>query len=798
MSDNQHTSEEKIPNLLSICGLTSEQVNERKKAGQVNEQPQESTHSVSSIIRKNTLTLFNFINLVLGIAIALVGELKNTLFLSVVICNTAIGIYQELRSKKTLDKLKILAQSQVTAVRDGVRCTVEQKEIVLDDILFISGGNQICADAVVIRSNGLEVDESLLTGEPDRIHKQSGDGVLSGSYVTGGNAYVKVSAIGEDNYATALTIEAKKANNSSSQLLRTLRQIIRILAVIIVPLGIVLFYKQYTSGAALEASILGASASMLGMIPEGLVLLTGVTLMLGAVSLAKHKALVQALPSIETLARVNVLCLDKTGTITDGTLKFEEILLLNDFDREEAWKILSELMGSLQDTNSTAEALRNFFGASNSWNSIINVPFSSERKWSGASFSQKGTFIIGAPGFVFGEEFPYKEEVHRYAVKGYRVLCLAFSEESMVENRLPSALACKALLIISDTIREDAPDTFRYFIEEGVTLKVISGDDAATVSSIARRAGLPDAKNVIDMSKVGNDVDYSIVANQHTVFARVSPNQKKELIRGLKQNGYTTCMTGDGVNDLPAMKEADCSVSMVGGSDAARSACDFVLLTSNFSSMVHILKEGRRVINNIEKVSSLYLVKTIYSTILAILYIFLPFPYPFAPLQLTPINIFTVGIPSFILALTPSYHRPEGRFLPNVLENSFPAALTIVFDILMIQLAGYCFNLTRKETSTMQVLLTGAVGFVLLIKVSKPLTVWLKIMIILLISGFAFLFTFFGDFFMLESIFTRNAFFYIPLVYASPHLFLRLNQCVHKLEDFFMKMAQKIRKKKSK
>jgi len=761
-------------------GLTAQEVRQRVEAGAVNAQGEKLTPSYGRIVRKNTLTLFNIIHLLLAAAILWAGwpwpagYVRNILFLGIAVCSSAMGIFQEVRAKRTLDRLSVLAQAKVHVVREGRLRSVAPEELVLDDIVRLSAGEQICADAVVVDAIGLETDESLLTGEADRIRKDAGDTVLSGSYVAGGQAHVRVTAVGKDNYATALTREAtRERRHKKPQLLRTLNLLIRVLTIVIFPLGGLLFYAKFTAGDGMATSVLGVTAAMIGMIPEGLVLLTGITLTVGAMNLARREALVQTLPSIETLARVDVICLDKTGTITDGSLAFERLEPQNGAAQENIQQAISELMGALRDTNATATLLRASFGESARWIAQTTVPFSSDRKWSGVTYLEAGSYVLGAPNMLLSEaaDGPSLAQANQYAAQGLRVLCLAVSPSPIGENReLPGGLRCAALLLLSDKLREDAAETFQYFAREGVTLKVISGDNPRTVSAVAMRAGVENAEKAFDMRLAAEDEDYKALTEDYTVFGHVTPAQKQALIRGLQENGHTACMTGDGVNDILAMREADCSVAMVGGSGAARSACDFVLLSDNFKSMVDVLREGRRVINNIERVSSLYMVKTVYSVLLSVLYVFVPAPYPFSPLQLTPVSAFTVGIPSFLLALQPNYGRPANRLGANIVEHSVPAALTIVFNTLFLQLAGLLFHLTWDETSTMVVLLLGAVGFYLLLTIAKPYDKAAKIVLPVLAVGLLVAFLFFGGFFSMASLLNRNAFFYLPLLYFSYHI----------------------------
>ncbi len=779
-------------------GLSSSQVEERIAKGLVNIQPNNLTRSVKQIVKDNLFTLFNLLNLVLALIILIMGDWKNALFIGVAVANTAIGILQELRFKKTIDKLSILNESKVHVLRDKKFTDISHEELVLDDIIYISQGEQIPADGIIYYTENMEVDESLLTGEANQILKKKDDEVLSGSFITSGNGLIRITAVGKYNYATKLSMEAKGEKDKQSQLMKILNNIIRVLTIVIVPIGLLLFYSTYSKGADFRVSILGATAAMLGMIPEGLILLTSVTFAVGAINLAKYNTLVQALPSIETLARVDVLCLDKTGTITDGELTLESLIPVNNTSENELEIILSQVMNSLNDNNPTANAIKKVHSKYADWQAIVKTPFSSSRKWSGVSFKDRGSYLIGAPEFLFNNiDEDNKKIMDEYINTGFRVLAIGFSNANIVDNNIPEGLRLFGFLILSDNLRKNAVETFKFFEDEGVELKVISGDNPVTVSKIAKQANITGSEHYIDMSKVDDSMDFKLLVDEYTVFGRVSPYQKRELVKALQGNKKTVCMTGDGVNDVLALKEADCGVSMVGGSQAARSIADFVLLDDNFNSMTEVLKEGRRVINNIENVSSLYLIKTIYSTILSLLFIYLPFAYPFSPLQMGPINGLTVGVPSFILALEANYRKPKGKFLENVLENSVPAAITVIINILIIQLAGKSFNLKLTETSTMSVLLTGVVGFILLIKVSKPLNWKKNLMIGILIAGFLSCFTVLKDFFDFESLFTRNVFFYLPLVFLSKESFKFLNSIVVYIKGKYFILRDKLRDKKA-
>jgi len=755
-------------------GLTSGEVKLRTDAGAVNTVSGGLTPSVAQILRKNIFTLFNFINASLALLLIAAGEPKNALFVGVALFSTIISAFQELRAKRTLDKLSILRKGKVTVIRDGAETAIEPEELVSDDIVRLSAGDQAYADAVIVESDGLEVNESLLTGEADNASKRAGDTVLSGSFAAAGAAFARITAVGAGSYASALTAEAKKVKTKKSQLVRMLNGIIRILMFVIIPFGALLFYTETRSGIGRTEAILSAAAAMTGMIPQGLVLLTGVTLAVGAVSLSRRKALAQSLYSIETLARTDVLCLDKTGTMTDGTLAFEELIPQEGFSGDDARTALARLNAALKDNNATALALRSAFPPADSEiTAAVTIPFSSERKWSGAYFENIGSLILGAPGFVFpGQTF---EAAQQPLAEGFRVLCLACSPERMREyGKLPGGLLCMALVILSDNMRADAPDTFRFFTEQGMALKVISGDDPQAAAAVAARAGIPGAGKAIDMSVFDGNSNLSQTAEAYTVFGRVSPRQKRDLVRALRQNGHVACMTGDGVNDVLAMKEADCSVAMAGGSSAAGGASDFVLMSSDFSAMVQVMNEGRRVINNIEKVSALYLVRTIYSVILAIIYIFLPFSYPFIPVQMTVVNALAVGIPTFFLALRADTRKPEGKFIEGVLKNSLPAALTAVIMVLSVQVLQIRLALSAETASTICVFLIGMVGFAVLGIISRPINFLTGFMLGLLAGAYFALFTvvnYIREIFSLESILSINALLYVPLLFAGFCLF---------------------------
>ncbi|MGM0214741.1 cation-transporting P-type ATPase E [Enterococcus sp. AZ109] len=778
-----------------LHGLSELEVSDRTAKGQVNQTEDDLLKSDGQIIKENTINVFNLLNLVLALFVLLVGSPKNTLFFGVVIINTLIGVFQELRAKHTIDKLSVLAKDQVTVLREGKLQRIDQEAIVLDDVLFLKNGDQVPVDGQILAGEGIEVDESLLTGEADRILKYSEDRLYSGSFITAGQGFYRATAVGDDNFAQRLSSEAKSKNGNSSQLTKVLNRMITVLTVIIVPVGLMMLYTQYQTSASIRQAVLGTVAALVSMIPEGLMLLTSVAFAVGAANLARKKVLVQALPSIETLARVDIICLDKTGTITDGTLRFEESLL-EQVTQERFDVIMAALMKNLTDDNATAQALRKAFQAKNEWQAEKIIPFSSARKWSGVTFEGEGSYVFGAPEFIFSTvPAEFQKKVQPYMEQGYRVLVLAAYPELLSETfeKEPDLLAT---LIISDNLRENARETFGYFAQQDVQMKVISGDHPLTVSKIAQSAGIQLAEHYVDMSEVDDWTNYRVLAKTNTVFGRVSPYQKQRLIQALQDEDHTVCMTGDGVNDVLALRQADIGVAMANGSSAARAAADVILLESDFQRMRDVLNEGRRVINNIERVASMYLVKTIYSLILAVIFMFIASPYPFAPIQLTPINALTVGIPSFFLALKPSYERIKGDFLNNILRVSVPGAVTVVSAVLLIQLAGHLFQLPFSATSTMSVFLTGCVGLLVLYLVSFPLDKKKIALIAVLATIYLSCFLVFRKFFDFAILYNRYLFSVIPLALGVYWLFKGMTVLMNKLVGLRVHWQEQRRKKR--
>ena len=715
-------------------GLTTEQVEERKAHGLVNFNTEASTKSVKQIVRENVCTLFNMINIVLAIAVICVGSFKNLTFMMIIILNTLISIVQELRSKKTLDKLQVLASSKVTSIRDGEKVKLDINEIVLDDVLCFEIGNQVVVDSV-IREGEVEVDESFITGEAETVFKNKGDMLVSGSFIVSGKATCQVVHIGLDNYTAKIASDTKYIKPISSEIMRSLNKIVSTISCLIVPVGILLFSRQmYLEGNTVSQAVVNTVAALIGMIPEGLVLLTSTVLAVSVIRLSRRKVLVQDLYCIETLARVDTICLDKTGTITEGCMEVVDTILKDSNVSLE--EILANLNSSLDESNPTAKALKEKFGKKETFRLKEVIPFSSKKKYSGAIY-EEGAYFFGAPEFLLKSKIKkYKDEIDMYA-KDYRVLVLIQAKDKKL-----SGIKVLGYLLLQDKIRKEAFDTLRYFKEQGVRIKIISGDNPDTVYGIAVRAGLPRSCKKIDASTLKSDQEIIDAVEKYDIFGRVSPEQKKKFILALQSLGHTVAMTGDGVNDVLALKEADCSIAMANGSDASKNVSQLVLLDSNFSSMPHVVAEGRRTINNIERSASLFLVKTIYATILAIGFIFVEMPYPFIPIQLTLASVVTIGIPSFVLALQPNHDRVKGNFLTSVLRRAFPPAITIVLNIVVVFTASNILGFSYAETSTLSVAVTGYTSFILLYKTCLPLnplrTVLFVTMFIAFIAGFSF------------------------------------------------------------
>lgn len=759
-----------------VKGLLEEKVKELTERGLVNYKTDVKTKSIGQIITMNFFTLFNFLNFGLGLAIFLVGSYKNLLFLGVVFCNTLISTIQEIRSKITIDKLSLLNESKVMVIRDGIEKQIGIYELVLGDIVKLRAGNQIVADSKII-SGEILVNESLITGESESVTKNSGMEILSGSFVVSGMALAEVIHVGAENYTAKISAEAKYIKKVNSEIMNFINKIIKYISIAIVPIGILLFFSQIDNGTFRDTTI-HVVAALIGMIPEGLVLLTSTVLAISVIRLSKYNVLVQELYCIETLARVDTICLDKTGTITKGEMEVSKLVPLNGNSMSDITDALGLMSYHMDSDNQTMGAISKKYARRNDYKVLEIVPFSSQSKWSGISF-EGVSYVLGAPEILLNDTSKIDRELSFY-VNSNRVVLLGRVNHKL-NKKLPVDIEAMALVVINDKIRLEAKATLNYFKEQGVKIKLISGDNPLTVAGVAEKVGLEDVR-YIDMSKCSLPIIE--IADKYDIFGRVKPSQKKEIIMALKASGHTVAMTGDGVNDVLALKEADCSVAMNSGSDAARNVSQLVLLDSNFSSMPKVVAEGRRSINNIQRSSSLFLCKTTYATLLAILFVFLPISYPFEPIQLTLTSVVTIGIPSFILALEPNNERINGKIIVNVLKKSIPTALTIVTNVLIIVLLPNIIRLTEAEVSTLCVILTGLTGFMLLYRISLPFNKLRRGLFIILFILF-----------VLEVIFLRNLFSLVILNLKLLVLILALFMIAIVFFNLFTELFYKVSKK---
>lgn len=778
---DQNNVEHTKPSSEQLDGLTDAEVRQRIEQGLVNHNSDIKSKSIKRIVLENLITPFNILNFILAILILIVGSYKNLLFMGVIICNIFIGTVQEIRAKKTIDKLSLIAEPKAHVIRNGIKQEIAIHDIVMDDITFLGAGNQVCSDAVVIEGE-CEVNESLLTGESEPVLKQPGDHLLSGSFIISGNCHARVEHVGKDNYAAQITDNAKYVKKPNSEIMQWTNRIIKYIGFTLIPVGIALFCKQvFISHQGFNEAIVGVVAALIGMIPEGLILLTSVVFAVSVIRLSQHKTLVQELYCIETLARVDVLCLDKTGTITEGTMEVTDVLPLHNTTNEELKVALGSLIHALEDDNPTFNAVKSYCTQYDKLTCNHIVPFSSARKWSGASFDENGSYIFGATEFILTDTSPYQKIIEEHSEKGQRVLMLAHSPHQIQDKELPEEIHPMAFLFISDKIRAEAPDTLAYFAEQGVDIKIISGDNAITVANIAKKSGLKTAEQYVDATTLQTPEDIKEAAQKYSVFGRVTPQQKLDLVKALKEQGHTVAMTGDGVNDVLALKESDCSIAMASGSDAARTVSQLVLLDSNFASMPRILKEGRRSINNLQRSSSLFLTKTIFSTINAILFIFLHFDYPFQPIHLTLISALTIGAPSFILALEPNKERVKGKYIVNVIRKSIPGAMTMVFNIIALAILCSFIQFNNTEISTLAVMITGFAGLLVLFKVSLPFN-WIRCALFCTMLGaFVFAISLLKDLFSLASITLPMLYCFLVLAGFAIIIFVLFSLLIDKL-----------------
>ncbi len=708
-------------------GLTSAQVLERQAAGLRNVTPCSNTRTLGQIVRENLLTFFNLIFLILGLALAFVGSFKNMMFLLVAFANAGIGIFQELRAKRAVDKLTLVAAGMLPVIRDGVAHALPTDQLVRDDIVIFAAGDQICADATLCAGE-LRVNEALLTGEADAIVKRPGDLLRSGSFVVGGRGKARLTQVGADSYAARLAAEAKQnVRSTRSEMMRALSRLITVVGILLIPLGALLFYRHYApacQGLPLRESVEATVAALVGMIPEGLYLLTSIAIAASCLKLSRQRVLAQDMNCIETLARVDVLCVDKTGTITEPGMEVVELCPLDTerYPYEKIESILAAYYQGEEPENETARALiAQFGGEPSGWKALRRAPFSSETKWSAVDFGEHGCYLLGAPEFLLGERAAALPQTPP-ALQGCRRLLLAAYEGKLECALSQEEVSPIAAIYLSNPIRPDAAETFRYFTAQGVSIRVISGDAPETVSEVAARAGIPEAARCVDASLLKSEQDYRDAAERNTVFGRVTPEQKRQLIRAFRQAGHTVAMTGDGVNDVLALKESDCGIAMASGSQAASQIAQLVLLDSQFCALPGILGEGRRVINNIQRAAALFLVKNIFSFLFTLLSILLGIPYPLQSIQLTLVSSLTIGIPSFFLALEPNYALVEGKFLRNVIRRAMPGGLSNVTLVLLASWIVTALDLPDSTLNLLAVWIMATVGLLTLFQVSRPFT----------------------------------------------------------------------------
>lgn len=760
-------------------GLSSSEVKLRINQGKVNYDTTTPSKTIKQILIENTFTLFNFINIILGVAIILVGAYKNLLFLGVVICNTLISTIQEIRAKKTVDKLSVISSSKAKVIRDGKQREIHIDNIVLDDIIMYGSGNQIVVDSKIVEGF-CEVDESFITGEAKTIYKKEGDTLLSGSFIVSGNVKAKVIHVGLDNYTSIISHDAKRIKKEiNSQIMRSLNKIVKYVSIALVPIGILLLLRQFSiDDNTTQNAVVSVVAAVVGMIPEGLILLVSTVLAISVLRLSKYNVLVQDLYALETLARVDTLCLDKTGTITEGKMEVTDVIPLDDHKINELDEILEAIATNSEDRNPTINAIKEKYNDVSNIKAKKNIPFSSERKYSGIVLKDE-SYIMGAPEFVLEDKLKNYDKKIDELSKDNRVLVL-IKTPVMKDNKLPIEKEVLGLILIKDKLRNEAIKTLRYFMDNDVNIKVISGDSVSTVSSVAKSVGI-DVSGVYDARDITEETDLNMVVEENTVFGRVRPDQKKMLISALKRNGHVVAMTGDGVNDVLALKEADCGVAMNDGADAARNVAELVLLDSNFDSMPKIVKEGRRTINNVERSATLFLSKTIYASLLALLFLFINYTYPFIPIQMTLINSLTIGIPAFILALEPNKTRVKGKFFINVISKAIPSGITTVVNILLLVFFANLLNIPNEQTSTIAVIITAYTAILLIYRISKPLNLLRKSLLVLISAIFLMMIlTPVGrEVFSLSWLTPNSLLILLPLMYISTRLFKLLSNVLN-------------------
>lgn len=794
----------KDSNSINITGLTDEEVRQRVEEGFTNRTDISTDKTTKEIVISNVFTYFNLIFLVITILLIMVGSFRNLTFLPIIIGNTVIGIVQEIRAKKTLEKMSLLNAPHADVIRNGSVKQISTEKLVKDDVILLTAGKQICADAVVISGN-IQVNESLLTGEADEVEKTEGSTLMSGSFVVSGECYARLEKVGNESYISKLSLEAKSmGGKEQSEMIRSINLIVKWVGIVIIPIGLILFWQShFVNGESITKSVTSTVAAIIGMIPEGLYLLTTVALALSTMKLARKKVLLHDMKSIETLARVDVLCVDKTGTITEPDMKLKEIFLCKNsgadgtqtaLTLDELKSLILDYANASVDNNATMLALKAYAAETLTNNTsalhrtaVSQQAFSSSLKYGSVTFSD-GTYLLGAPEFIMHEDFArIEEEIIPYADKGDRVLLFARYDGENVENGINGSVTPLGFVALANPIRENAVKTFEYFKSQGVAIKVISGDNPRTVSQIAIQAGIESAESFVDAATLDTEDKIADAVNKYTVFGRVTPKQKKQLVKALQAKGHTVAMTGDGVNDILAMKDADCSVAMASGSEAAAQAAQVVLLDSDFAHMPDVVYEGRRVVNNIQRSASLFLVKNIFSLLLSLFSVILMVTYPLEPAQVSLISMFTIGVPGFLLALEPNKDRIKGHFITNVMLKALPGGLTDVIAVGALVVCGEVFCISDASIGTIATLVLSVVGFMILFKISEPLNGMKYAVIIGNIAGLVFSGFFLKKLFALTDLSNICILLMIVFGFAAESLFRNLTLLVEKLRASYEK-----------
>lgn len=776
-------------------GLTSQQVQEHRLHGWTNKGGEPPSKTTKEIVHENVFTYFNLIFVVLAVLLCLVGSFRDLTFLPVIIANTLIGIIQEIRAKQVLDKLTMLNAPRASVVRDGKRTVINAEDLVVDDIVIFKAGDQVCADAEV-SAGEVQVNESLLTGEADEITKRKGDKLMSGSFIVSGQCHARLDKVGEDSYISKLTLQAKAMQSKEqSEMIRSLDKLVKCVGVAIIPIGIVLFSQAFfIQHDGFRESVTSMIAAVIGMIPEGLYLLASVALAVSSIRLAQKKVLLHDMKCIETLARVDVLCVDKTGTITENTMKVQKLIKTDEYDEKEKGGLsllVGDFAAAMTNDNITMAALKEYFTKASGKKVLSKTGFSSATKYSSVTF-EDGAYVLGAPEFVLKEKYDdYAEEITEYASTGSRVLAFGIYDGEVDGKPLTHGILPFGFVLLANPIREAAKETFEYFAEQGVEVKVISGDNPVTVSNVAKQAGIKNADRYVDASEFEDEQSMRKALLNNTVFGRVTPSQKRKFVRILKEAGHTVAMTGDGVNDVLALKDADCSIAMASGSDAAAQASQLVLLESDFSCMPEVVLEGRRVVNNIQRSASLFLVKNIFSFLLSVASVVFMFTYPLEPSQVSLISMFTIGVPAFFLALEPNKNMIKGHFLTNVLLKALPAALTDALAVAALVIFGRTFDVSSTDISTAATMLLAIVGFMILYKISAPMNKIRFSIVSGCIAGLLFCSIFLKDLFAITSMTKECIMLFVVFAIATEPVLRYLTTLVEKVKYYYLKLRGK-------